>query len=305
MSSAASIRADMACERAPPRRATSRAPAISAARTTDGEAPVSRTYEVTALIAGDGRQPSARRQPGKRSRCAAAIAATMAMFQPEIATTCVRPARAKASLIAGSMPARTPSRMPAASAASGSGTSRFRPESSHERTPCRASATGPSSWPITPPRGWRRWPPRPAVRGRRDRRSPRSLRAPRAKKDLQPVAGPHHRAARQPEQDRPVSRRFSTRADHLHPVDDNLLPLSARPRVVDSDPGERPLLRTRPGGDAARADWQGDGRTTPSTKRHAGNRIPATKGGATADSSPAIATARAARRQRPQVHPRR
>ena len=43
MTSAASMRADAACAREPPSRATSIAPAMSAARTTDGEAPVSST----------------------------------------------------------------------------------------------------------------------------------------------------------------------------------------------------------------------------------------------------------------------
>ena len=46
---------------------------------------------------------------------------TIATFQPLMATTWDRPATANASRMAGSIPARTPSRIPAASEASGSG----------------------------------------------------------------------------------------------------------------------------------------------------------------------------------------
>ena len=69
---------------------------------------------------------------------------TMAMFQPEIATTCVRPAVAKAALTSGAMLLRTPRRMPAPRDASGSGTMVFRPPT---RTPrrCAAPAARPSA----------------------------------------------------------------------------------------------------------------------------------------------------------------
>ena len=54
------------------------------------------------------RAPAATRRPRRRTSgrvAAATSAATMAMFQPEIATTWVRPAVAKASLTSGAMPA--------------------------------------------------------------------------------------------------------------------------------------------------------------------------------------------------------
>ena len=57
------------------------------------------------------------------------------MFQPEMATTCVSPAVANASLISGAIDARTPSRIPAPRAASGSGTIALSPSSSARSTP--------------------------------------------------------------------------------------------------------------------------------------------------------------------------
>ena len=64
----------------------------------------------------------------------------MAMFQPEMATTWVSPAVAKASLISGAIDDPHPEQDPAPRAASGSGTSSFRPSSSLRRMPARTAA---------------------------------------------------------------------------------------------------------------------------------------------------------------------
>jgi hypothetical protein len=133
MTSAARPSADVACARDPPSRPISMAPAMSAARTTDGLAPVSSTYPPTTATAVRAvvQRPPRSRPRGRTS--ARTMAETMAMFQPEMATTCVSPAVANAPLISGAIEERTPSRMPAPSAASGSGTSSFRPSSSMAR----------------------------------------------------------------------------------------------------------------------------------------------------------------------------
>ena len=71
----------------------------------------------------------------------------MAMFHPEMATTCVNPAAAKLSATSGAIPARTPSRIPAPSAASGSGTMSSRPPSSQRRADAGMATSGLSLWP--------------------------------------------------------------------------------------------------------------------------------------------------------------
>ena len=96
---------------------------------------------------GGGRDSAVvQRPPGRRSQgraIAATSAATIAMFQPEMATTCVSPAVANASLISGAMDARTPSRIPAPRAASGSGTIAFSPSSSARAARRPGSQPGP------------------------------------------------------------------------------------------------------------------------------------------------------------------
>ena len=137
MTSAASASADAACAREPPRRRDQHR-ARHERRAHDRRA--------GARSAARSRRPWLRHQRGRPSAARASLsgpttavtsAATMAMFQPEMATTWVRPAVAKASLISGAIDARTPSRIPAPSAASGSGTMSFSPSSSAARSPAR------------------------------------------------------------------------------------------------------------------------------------------------------------------------
>ena len=69
MTNAARPSADAACAREPPSRATIIAPAISAARTTDGEAPVRITYAAIAApaVAGASQRPPRRSSSGRAS----------------------------------------------------------------------------------------------------------------------------------------------------------------------------------------------------------------------------------------------
>jgi hypothetical protein len=67
---------------------------------------------------------AARRRRASRPANAATEAATIAMFQPEIATTWLAPAVVKSAASARSTRSRSPMRMPAASPASGSGIDR-------------------------------------------------------------------------------------------------------------------------------------------------------------------------------------
>ena len=182
---------------------------MSAARTTDGLAPVS--SDVAADGGGRERRgrPSPAGAPGRAGRTAAATrAATMAMFQPEMATTWVRPAVAKASLISGAIDARTPSRIPAPSAASGSGTRSFRPPSSVDAARRRASAAGPLASPTHLRRlgraRSRRCPGAPGTRGTRSRRSPRPARCSSVTRSRSPAAGVD--PARQPDE-QPIAER--------------------------------------------------------------------------------------------------
>ena len=86
-------------------------------------------------------RPPRVRSSGRTS--ATTIAATMAMFHPEIATTWVSPAVANASLTSGAIAERTPSRMPAPSAASGSGTRSLSPSRRLPRSTAMAAAIPP------------------------------------------------------------------------------------------------------------------------------------------------------------------
>ena len=111
--------------RAPPRarparpdsRASSTTPAMTAARTTDGDAPAATTYATT--VASDRRPCTIRR--GRPRSAAPTSPATIAMFQPEIATTWLTPAVAKSAASVRSTRSRSPMRIPAARPASGSG----------------------------------------------------------------------------------------------------------------------------------------------------------------------------------------
>ena len=129
-------------------------------------------------------------RPASGLTAAVTSAATMAMFQPLMATTWVRPAVAKASLISGAIDARTPSRIPAPSAASGSGTRSFRPPSSvaadRRQHGSQVRPRRQAHRPIAHGR-WRRCPGAPGTRGTRSRRSPRRSRS--SGHDPQPIAG--------------------------------------------------------------------------------------------------------------------
>ena len=100
-------------------RASSTTPAITAARTTDGEPPAATTYATTV--------PSTASVTTRRWRprsSAPTSPATIAMFQPEMATTWLTPAVVKSAASVRSTRSRSPMRIPAASPASGSGSDR-------------------------------------------------------------------------------------------------------------------------------------------------------------------------------------
>ncbi len=89
---------------------------MTAARTTDGDAPAATTYATTVP-----RIASVTRRRGRPRSTAPTRPATIAMFQPEIATTWLTPAVAKSAASDRSTRSRSPTRIPAASPASGSG----------------------------------------------------------------------------------------------------------------------------------------------------------------------------------------
>ena len=66
----------------PSSRASSATPAITPARTTEGDGPTKATYSTIATAVS-----TARRRRCSRSAIAPSVEATIAMFQPEIATT--------------------------------------------------------------------------------------------------------------------------------------------------------------------------------------------------------------------------
>ena len=76
----------------PDSRARRTTPAIAPARSTDGEAPANTMYEMTAMAV-----TIARRRRPSRPAIAPTAAATIAMFQPEIATTWLTPAVVKSA----------------------------------------------------------------------------------------------------------------------------------------------------------------------------------------------------------------
>ena len=108
-----------ACPARPLSRASSTTPAISPARTTDADAPAKATYATIARTVTTDR----RRRP-RRPAHAPTAAATIAMFQPEMATTWLTPAVVNAAARSRSTRSRNPIRIPAASPASGSGRTR-------------------------------------------------------------------------------------------------------------------------------------------------------------------------------------
>jgi hypothetical protein len=126
----------------PDSRASRTTPAIAAARTTDGDAPENATYATIASIVSTDR----RRRPSDPPSAPTA-AATIAMFQPEIATTWLTPAAVKSAASSRSTRSRRPIRMPAARPASGSGSTLASAVAALRRTVSRAAAgsAGPGS----------------------------------------------------------------------------------------------------------------------------------------------------------------
>lgn len=106
----------------PSSRASRTSPAIAAARTTDGDGPTNATYATIATLVSTVR----RRRPIPPTS-APMLVATIAMFQPEIATMWLTPAVVKSAASWRSTRSRSPMRMPAARPASGSGRVRVRP----------------------------------------------------------------------------------------------------------------------------------------------------------------------------------
>ena len=113
---------------------------MTAARSTDEEAPVRIVYPTSARTIA-----SARRRRGQERRKAAIVAATIAMFQPEIATTWLTPAVVKAAARSRSTRSRNPIRIPAASPACGSGKAWVRASSPARRTASIVEAGPPAS----------------------------------------------------------------------------------------------------------------------------------------------------------------
>jgi hypothetical protein len=103
---------------------------MTAARTTDGEGPTNATYATIAIAVSAAR--CRRRSP---PASAPSVDATIAMFQPEIATTWLAPPIVKAFARSRSTRSRRPMRMPAARPDSGSGMDRSRPSAAARRTP--------------------------------------------------------------------------------------------------------------------------------------------------------------------------
>ena len=94
----------------------------------------------------------ARRRRPSRPAMAPTAAATIAMFQPEIATTWLTPAVVKSAATSRSTRSRRPMRMPAASPASGSGRTRVSVSPASRRQPSRSvpGSTGRSSTSMRP-----------------------------------------------------------------------------------------------------------------------------------------------------------
>ena len=161
-----------------------------------------------------------RRPSRPRSRLATS-AATIAMFQPEIATTWLTPAVVNAAARSRSTRSRRPMRIPAASPASGSGSARV----SASPEPRRAASTTLDAVPSVPIRSSVRGSERgddadPAEVGRRTRH--RRPAAPRATADRDPIARGDLRVARERGRDaesggrragpsRPAGRRAANR----------------------------------------------------------------------------------------------
>ncbi len=126
----------------PVSRAKSTTPAIAAARRTDGEAPAKATYPAMAAAVRIVRLRRPSLPPS-----AATDAATIAMFQPEMATTWLIPAVVKSAATSRSTRSLRPMRIPAASPASGSGSARAR-ASAEERRSCSRRAPASSPRPV-------------------------------------------------------------------------------------------------------------------------------------------------------------
>lgn len=122
----------------PSSRASSATPAMTPARTTDGDGPTKATYMTIATAVR-----TARRRRWSPPAIAPRVDATIAMFQPLIATTWLAPAIVKASARSRSTRSRSPMSTPAASPASGSGIERSMPSAAVRRKPSRVRSTVP------------------------------------------------------------------------------------------------------------------------------------------------------------------
>ena len=110
-------------------------PAMTPARTTEADAPANTTYATIAPIVATDR----RLRPSFPANAPTA-AATIAMFQPEMATTWLTPAVVKSAARPRSTRSRRPMRIPAASPASGSGRTDARADPAERRSSSRARA---------------------------------------------------------------------------------------------------------------------------------------------------------------------
>ena len=123
----------------PSSRASSATPAIAAARTTEAEGPTKVTYATIATTVS-----VARRRRAIPPAIAASVEATIAMFQPEIATTWLAPAVVKSAARSRSTRSRRPIRTPAARPDSGSGMARAIPSAAPSRRLTSVAASDPS-----------------------------------------------------------------------------------------------------------------------------------------------------------------
>ena len=117
---------------------------MTAARFTDGVAPAKSVYATMAARV----TTALRRRLNIPPRSAATVAATMAMFQPDIATMWLTPAVVKSVATSLSTRSRNPIRIAAASPPSGSGRTRWIASPEAWRNPSSAPA-GELSWPTT------------------------------------------------------------------------------------------------------------------------------------------------------------
>ena len=186
---------------------------------------------------------SARPDAARSGRAMAATrAATIAMFQPEMATTWVRPAAAKASLISGAIEARTPSRIPAPSAASGSGTIAFSPPSSAARAPASIAA-GPAAPPTTSANRGRPMAPTPCrARYSRYAKPSKSSGSSAVGANPETIAAAGVDAAWHPHQHPIGERDRAAVGGDQQFAEDELDPILARPRIVDHPADELVLL---------------------------------------------------------------